>query len=396
MWKKSLAVALLVAGFGEMPTQQETALPVFRVTSERVVVEFIALDQKGRFVNDLGLKEIEVTVDGKKQEVDFLFPPGTAPQIVPLGQPGQKPGRKEDSADQPSPSSQAAPAASPSPDASPSQARTVILLDSRVMDASNYHHTVSAIRSFIDESLQANHLVMIAEIDRRLKIRAPFTRDKRALLAAVDVLQPTTVYNPLELARKNRLQNSATADLPIADATAKNEVTKYIDELQQQITSLRGGLRLLCYSLSAMPGRKHVVFFSEGYPMDPLLHLEFGSRNRSAFRSADERQSAAREVGRLKDPGVMSMVNDIVSLANSFGVTFYTVDARGLVGVPGLGADIQADTEAVAGRGHKDRFPGSRDEFMNLSTFKLTTINDLANTQNTLLALAAGTNGSAF
>ena len=133
MWKKSLAAALLVAGFGEMPAQQETALPVFRVTSERVVVEFIALDQKGRFVNDLGLKEIEVTVDGKKQEVDFLVPPGTAPQIVPVGQPGQK----EDSADQPPPSSEAAPAASPSQAASPTQARTVILLDSRVMDASN-------------------------------------------------------------------------------------------------------------------------------------------------------------------------------------------------------------------------------------------------------------------
>lgn len=387
MARKASVTVLLLAAAGGLLAEQELPLPVFRVTSTRVVVEFIALDSQGQFVTDLSLSDIEISLDGKKQDPDVLFPPGSTPHSVPLGllSAPQEP---------PSPSAPSAPERAAT--FAPAQARTAILLDSRVLDASNFHHSVSAIRQFIDQSLAADHLVMIAEIDRGLKIRTPFSRDKQELLAAVNALQPSTVYNPLELIRQNRLQDSSQINARVPDPSAKNQITQYVDDLQQQIVYLRQGLRLLCYSLSAMPGRKHVVFFSEGYPMDPLQQLEFGTRNRSAFKTADERQAANRDAGRLKDPGVLSMVNDIVSLANNFGVTFYTVDARGLVGVPGLAADVSGDAEAGAGRGHKERRPGDRDEVRVLSTFKLTTIADLANTQNTLLALAAGTNGSAF
>lgn len=393
-------IALMLAtGLGGPQGQQESQIPVFRVTSTRVVVEFIALDQQGHFVNDLSLGEIEIKVDGKKQDVDVLFPPGSMPPNLPLSL------SAGEGTASPSPSPDASPTAAAA-SADLASARTAIVLDSRTLDASNFHHSVAAIREFIDESLAAHHSVMIAEIDRGLRIRAPFSRDKQALLAVVDTLKPSTVYNPLDLARKNRSQNSSqkTSGLPVrdpgdtlvADASAKNQATQFIDDLQQQIVDLRQSLRLLCYALSAMPGRKHVVFFSEGYPMDPLQQLEFGTRNRSAFKRSDERQAANRDVARLKDPGVLSMVHDIVSLANNFAVTFYTVDARGLVGVPGLAADVSGDSEFSAGRGHRFRLTRDRDEQISLATFKQTTIDDLANTQNTLLALAGGTNGSAF
>ncbi len=374
-WRAFAAVFLLASG--GLLAQQETPPPVFRVTSTRVVVEFIAMDQKGRFVNDLGLSEIEIEMDGKRQEVSMLLPPGSASHAVPvsLANAGQE----------------AAPDQPPVASADLSSARTVILLDSRVLDASNFRHSVTAIRQFIHESLQADHLVMIAEIDRGLKIRTPFSREKVKLLASVDSLQPATVYNPLELAGNLRLRNSSVFVSPFPDPSLRNQVTQYIDDLHQQIVSVRQGLRLLCYSLSGMPGRKHVVFFSEGYPVSPLRQLELGSRTSSAFGAAWERQAASRDVGRLKNPGVLSMVNDIVSIANNFGVTIYTVDARGLVGVPGLAADNLGDTQAAA-----NRLLGGSDAGTSLSVFKLTTIDDLANTQNTLLALAAGTNGSAF
>lgn len=365
---KILPAVLLWSATGPATAQQEQLPPIFRVTSTRVVVEFIVVDETGRFVDDLKLGEIEVKVDGKKQKADVLFPPGDIPQPVALAQFAKPPAATgpgtAEGAEQPD---------------SSSALRTVILLDSRVLDASNFNHSVQAIRGFIEESLQADHMVMIAEIERDLKVRVPFTRDKDALLAAVDSLTPYRVYNPLDLDKFS------------------GQERQYVEELQQQVVYLRAGMRLLCYSLSAMPGRKHVVLFSEGYPLNPVQQLEADSRFASGgSQSSEVRQAASRRVGRLPDPGVLSMVQDVVSTANDFGVTFYTVDARGLVGVPGWGADKSGDAYRVPGRGQRSVTSDAQDERIALDTFKRTTAGDLANVQNTLLALAAGTNGSAF
>ncbi|MFQ5741868.1 MAG: hypothetical protein ACE5JX_22970, partial [Acidobacteriota bacterium] len=95
----------------------------------------------------------------------------------------------------------------------------------------------------------------------------------------------------------------------------------------------------------------------------------------------------------------------------SFGVSFYTIDARGLAAVPGIGpASRSGDVSAHA---NPDQDPQERAERQNprsgsqgapergnteqmVSTFTLTDVGSLEDSQNTLVALAAGTNGAAF
>jgi VWFA-related protein len=256
--------------------------------------------------------------------------------------------------------------------------RTAILLDTRALDAKNFSRSVAAIRLFIGESLQAESAVMLAEIDRGLKIRIPFTRDQEQLLQVVDSLTPSTVYNPLA---PERLQ----AD-PIA----------YLDELGKQVRDLRQGISLLCYSLSGWPGRKHIVFFSEGYPLFPVKEVDRGTR-RIAVTGA---QIAANPS--LRDPGVLSMVQDLVSLANTFGTSFYTIDARGLVAVAGIGSpEVSGNVAAGPGESIATRVASleateTGPTEIQLASFQLTNFSNLDDAQNTLLALAGGTNGSAF
>ncbi|MFQ5741294.1 MAG: VWA domain-containing protein [Acidobacteriota bacterium] len=358
------------------PAQQEKGIgATFRITATRALVEFIAVDEKtGHFVNDLRRQELELRVDGKKRSLKQLFPPSASSAGRSLaastgGVPDGEMITGEDPLWQTSRS-----------------VRTVILLDSRTMDLGNFHQAVLAIRRFVDRSLGDNHLVMIAEINPGLKIDSPFTRDREALLKVIDDLRPVVGSNPLDV-------------FNIEGRPGDN----YLDELQQQVSRLEGGLSSLCYSLSALPGRKYIVFFSEGYPMDPVAEVEFESRQSSAFRSIAVRQKMARQAGRSKDPGVGRMIKEVVSLANHFGISFYTVDVHGLIGVPSIQAQLSgqppdpgtafADAEgyAVTAGGELRQLAGAH-----LTTFKLTKLSEIQDAQNTLIALAAGTNGSAF
>ena len=64
----------MASGIG-LAWQSEQRPPVFRITSTRVVAEFIAIDKQGRIVGDLKPEEVEVYADGKKQQVDSLLRP---------------------------------------------------------------------------------------------------------------------------------------------------------------------------------------------------------------------------------------------------------------------------------------------------------------------------------
>ncbi|HEY2934212.1 MAG TPA: VWA domain-containing protein [Acidobacteriota bacterium] len=339
-------------------SQTQKQLPVFRITAERVTVDFVAVDKQGRFVSDLKQQEIDVYEDDKKQAIDFFLQPSASGQraadsgdLVRPGEVGAAPGTAKASEEQPA---------------------TAIVIDSRAIDSNNFVHASNAIRNFIEHNLAAGHAVMIAEVSRGLNTLSPMTRDKNTLLAAVNKLRPQSVFNPLD--ERNILSEA------------------YFDDLSLQVRYVREALTLLCYALSGRPGRKHVVFFTEGYPMDPLAEAT-SQRQRLAAgqQSAEVRQALAREEGRFKNPNVLGAVREVVTLANKFGVSFYTIDARGLVAVAGVGQASRSgnvDVGVTSGL--------LFDEGAVIASFTEMDIRNIDSARNTLIALAAGTNGMAF
>ncbi|HSR70035.1 MAG TPA: VWA domain-containing protein, partial [Acidobacteriota bacterium] len=378
-----------VLGGSILPAQEpDDKTPLFRVNSERVIIEFLALSKRGRFVDDLTLDEIEVEIDGKKQKLLHLLPPMPGDQAAADGS-AMSSAREVDpqAPDDPAFRRQLS-------------KRTVILLDSRTIDAANFYRSVVAIKGFIGQSLEADHFVMLAEIDRKLNVVAPFTQDRGVLLKAVNSLQPGTLFNPTGTSRASGIPDAG-----------------YIDELLEQMHYLRNGMRELVHAVSSHPGRKHVVFFSEGYPMNPLKDIEFFARSAVASsRNSQTRMNASRNAAVAKDPQVKETIEEIVSLSNAYGISFYTVDARGLVGVPGIGAYNPSDPNSespsifsqVEGRTNTDElFVDVAERFRTITgdgaegdipvqLFDTTRIDDITDSQDALVALAAGTNGSAF
>ncbi|MFQ5737854.1 MAG: VWA domain-containing protein [Acidobacteriota bacterium] len=311
-------------------------VPTFRISSSQVVVDLVALEKNGRFIKDLGAGDLEIFEDGKKQKINFFLAPGQAEQEALESALSSPPGVPAD-------------AGTGATTRAGRLSRTAIVVDGRVMDSNHFTRSLSAIRRLIDEHLARHYRVMLTQMDGGLRVLTPFTRDRTTLLSGLARLKPQRVYSPLDPSR-----NSA--------------------EPQQQVSSVREGLRNLCYMLSGQPGRKHVVYFSVG--------------------------------DRLKDAGVFPMLRDVISVANNFGISFYTIDARLLVAVPGVGSPSRRGGVATGLAQDKREkkaevhalleSPEAGTGEIHLAAFTSVEIGRLEEAPNSLVALAAGTNGAAF
>src|SRR5512147_3001478 len=65
----SLVLALGIAAASQQPASER---PVFRVGAELVVIDLVATDREGRFVEDLSPSDIQLYEDGKPRQVQFL------------------------------------------------------------------------------------------------------------------------------------------------------------------------------------------------------------------------------------------------------------------------------------------------------------------------------------
>jgi hypothetical protein len=103
------------------------------------------------------------------------------------------------------------------------------------------------------------------------------------------------------------------------------------------MTTAYSGIGALARYLGSLPGRKHVVFYSGGYPMDPSAIAESvivelcgpSSVGARAQPLMSEIQSSMRSSMHIDSAG---MLHGLLDEANRAQVSVYTVDARGLTG----------------------------------------------------------------
>ena len=90
--------------------------------------------------------------------------------------------------------------------------------------------------------------------------------------------------------------------------------------------------------LAPLPGRKHVVFYSAGYPMDPAAIASMvvegicppaGGTGQTGLQTGSGEAQTALRVGAAVDS--TGLLQGLVDAANRAQVSVYTVDARGLV-----------------------------------------------------------------
>ena len=262
--------------------------PRFRVSVDVVRIDAVVTDREGRIVRDLTADDFEVRQNGKRQRVTFA-------QFVPVDSNAGSAARTAVLRDQPEAPVTAAGAVK----RENIQRTLAVVIDDLGLSWESIQYAKRALHTFVDSHIGAKDLVAIVRTGGTMGGLQPFTTDRRILHATIDHLG------------WNGLSRSA-----VEPYEALNEWTTFderhglgdLDDFKL-LTTLRrsisasgtlGALNLAIEAARDLPGRKAVLFVSEGFQM--MEGGELDVRVRSALDRAIDRAARAGVVVYSLDP----------------------------------------------------------------------------------------------
>jgi VWFA-related protein len=304
----TVAAALTVPpGFAQPPAVPAPA--VKSVTVEEVVLDLIVRDKKGKPVSDLDPEEITVSDSGNKQTLtsfrlvrgkEAVNAKGTVSTLEPLR-----------------------------------QLRLVTLAFDALSAADQRKTARTAALDLIKSEQGTNVFYSVVVINTRLLALQPFTSDKDTLTKAIDratnglaagtlTSESDSILQELKRNLGGQTVNGADQDVNLiaaATQTAGNTTSSgppsadqfvqaklasvMLDMLRLDSSVASQGARMtlsaletLVHGLQSMPGRKSVLYFTQGLYVTPELDVPF---------------------------------RNIMSMANRANVTFYSIDTRGVM-----------------------------------------------------------------
>jgi VWFA-related protein len=275
------------------PARRATGGDAASVTA--VVVDLVVRDRKGLPVTDLTAADFEVLEDGVRQEVgSFRLP---AAEAVPGAVVATTTPASRTAAEPPAAAASAPPAAAQTP--ARGTASVVALVFDR-LSADSRRFTKLAADRYIGKGTESDHVVGIFATDWGLEILQPFTRDAAVLRQALDKVATRTgsqASESLSEARTNQqratqiqdtmasigtgtpaagaAQGAAGADLQMAQMQQRMSETFTMLERDQQGYGTMNAMSAVVNALKLVPGRKSVLFFSEGLVIPPNVMPRF-------------------------------------------------------------------------------------------------------------------------
>lgn len=310
--------ALCLESSGTIHGQNQA--PSFRVESDVVLVDFIATDRNGNLVADLKPEEVQVFEDGKRQDIRLFRlerRDGGAREKPVIGISDRRHGSLEES-----------------PDGAVRTAPNgyfAFLLDLQAMDHNSVERCKESIREFLRSEIDPGHWIMLATIRPEFRVDQSFTRDLAKLERALDQIS----FRP---ERTNLAEFVASL---LEGRAARISPREYLDILTRQVDLSSRALSALSRHLGSLPGRKQVLYFSNGYPLNATLRIErilarAGSARRvgrgmpvhlgGPVRSRSHLFSTTQELTRK--------LISAVDRANRNQVSVHSIDPRGLMVVP--------------------------------------------------------------
>jgi VWFA-related protein len=316
--------------------------PTFRVDANLATVDAVVVDGDGRHVTDLTPADFEVVERGKRQRIRqaiYVRVDRPRPSLaVPAG---------------PTPGAAVLPAAAgaaPPPGrtlgsglASPDRAGRImaIVVDDLGLSMESVSFFKKGLKKFVETQIEPGDLVAIIRTSGGTGALQHFTTDRRLLQAAVERVRWTSQSSkgissfapmlPLNL----QPAGAGNGEVPGPGGGRRGDGLGTIPErdgsLGESVDDLRddalasgslGALQFLLRGIETLPGRKSVVFVSEGFDigLDDAAGRDRSSRDR-----------------RLRTWNAYMRVMD---QANRAGVVLYALDPRGLLGAGMTAQDI--------------------------------------------------------
>ncbi len=314
-----LALALLVASAlplgAQKPVDRKADSPkAFGETIEVSVVnlDVFVTDKKGKPVTGLRQEDFEVLEDGKPVAISNFY--------------AERRGKAAAAAPVPAAPGAPVPADVERPVAQ--RLRMVVFVDDVNLSAANRSRILENVGKFLHTELQPGDEVMVVRYDQRLDIRRQFTPD----LKVVDADFAAILKLPTDVRKYDRSLNDAINNVSFSvlgddgyGATAEGALTAWAGEESIMVTGALDALDSVVSWLAGVPGRKAILYVSDGLPLVPGLDL-FTIYTRAPVDSSITNRTPEMSAQKFD---LTARFRQMTSHASRNRVAFYPIEAYG-------------------------------------------------------------------
>jgi VWFA-related protein len=279
-----------------------------------VNVDVYVTDKKGSPVTGLSKNDFQLLENGRPVEITNFYAVNDGKAVTPL-----------------TPIEVAATA--PAPGAPPSSAemekvqtpedqrlRLIVYIDNYNLVPFHRNRVMRELRAFLGQKLGRDDQMMLATYDRELHIRHGFTSDPSLIAAGLlDIEKISAQGVHAESDRRDVLQKIADSK---SVTEAETYAHSYAENTFNDLSFSLDSLKKMIDALSGMPGRKAVVYVSDGLPMIAGEDVFYAIQGKYGEQTTSMTSTLTYNVARRLD--------EMTAQANANRVTFYTIDAAGL------------------------------------------------------------------
>jgi VWFA-related protein len=274
-----------------------------------VNVDVYVTDKQGNRVHGLTKDDFQIFEDGRPVAVSNFY-------AVDDGKPVA--GSEGEAA---APAAPAPPALAPAQEVPEDQRlHLVVYVDNWNIRPFDRNRVFVGIRDFLRTQLAPGDRVMLETYDREPHVRRPFTSDADSIAAALFEIEKISAHGAeLESDRREVLQRiQDSQDFSSAYSFARAYAQSLHNDLSFSVSSLRD----LVDSLAGLPGRKAILYVSDGLELTP---------GEDVYHALQEKYTSQTSV--LLETNEFNLTRsfeELVAAANSDRISFYTLDAGGL------------------------------------------------------------------
>lgn len=195
----------------------------------------------------------------------------------------------------------------------------VIYIDNYNLQPFQRNRVMREVRAFLRTNVRRGDQVMLATYDRELHLRQPFTSNPNTISRALQDLETVSGQAVHRVSDRrdalDQIENSTTVSEALSFARI------YAGSMFNDVSFTISALREFVDGLAGVPGRKAVLYVSEGLPMRAGEDL---------FYAVQDKFGSTTGLTEIFDYDASRRFEALTAAANANRVSFYTVDAGGL------------------------------------------------------------------
>lgn len=209
--------------------------------------------------------------------------------------------------------------------------RLVIYIDNYNLRPFDRNRVMRELRAFIGNQLHKDDELMLVTYDRELHTRRTFTSDPALIAQAMLDLEKISAQGVHDDSDHRDFLRKINDSQSVAEA--EGYAHTYAESTFNDLSFSIDALKKIVDSLAGMPGRKAVVYVSDGLQLIAGQDLFYAVQ--SKYREQSSSMTSTLEYDTSK------RFNELTAQANANRITFYTIDAAGLRGYESNTAENQ-------------------------------------------------------